>query len=281
LKSKVVSLGAFAGQTIDIAFRATGTSGADFSVDDVAVGSFHVAQAPANDLCANAAQLPSGTFSLSGATCLASNNMDPSDATSGACIGYEMDGGDVFYHFNAGVGDTLSAAIHGLYGPGLYVMKSCSGLPADCVAGAYLEDSDLDPSIQVVFTQAGQYFLVVDAPGGSCGDFQLSGLLHGPTVGVEPETTQLPGLLIAPNPMRLRTSIAGEFRHAVDGRAKLTISDIQGRRMLQRDLPMTRGRVRWDWNRLDASGARVPTGIYVVELRQGKETLRSRVIVQD
>jgi len=279
VKSKVVSLAAFAGQTIDMGFRAIGTSGADFSLDDVAVGSFQVAQPPANDLCANAAQLPSGTFGLTGGTCLAANNMDPGGASS--CIGYEMDGSEIFYHFNVGVGDTLTASVHGLYGPGLYVMKSCSGLPADCVAGAYLEDSDLDPSIEVVFAQAGQYFLVVDAPGGSCGDFQLSGTLHGPTVSVGSDPLQPPGLLIAPNPMRLRASITGEFRHAADGQAKLIISDIQGRRVLERELPMSRGRVRWDWNRRDTAGHKVPTGIYAVELRQGAETLRARVIVQD
>jgi hypothetical protein len=281
VKSKVVSLGAFSGQTIDIAFRAAGTSGADFSVDDVAVGAFQVSQPPANDLCANATQLPSGSFNLSGATCLATNNMDPSDGTSSACVGYEMDGSDVFYHFNVGVGDTLTAAVHGLWGPGLYVMKSCSGLPADCVAGAYLEDSDLDPSLDVVFSQAGQYFLVVDGPGGTCGDFQLSGRLHGPTAGVGPEVLQNLGMFVAPNPMRSRASITGEFRRAADGQAKLTITDVQGRRVLQRELPMSRGRVTWEWNRRNMGGNRVAPGVYVIELRHGEESLRTRVVVKD
>ena len=166
VKTAVVSLGAFAGQSIQVAFRAVGTKGADFSVDEVAIGGFTVSQPPSNDLCANAAQLPSGSFSLAGATCKAANNMDPSNGTTTACIGYEMDGPDVFYHFTVGVGDSLTASVHALWGPGLYVMKSCSGLPADCVAGAYLEDSDLDPSVNVVFTQAGQYILAVDAPPG-------------------------------------------------------------------------------------------------------------------
>ena len=281
VKSKVVSLGAFAGQTIQVAFRALGTNGADFSVDDVAVGTFQVSQVPANDLCANAAQLPSGSFSLTGATCRASNNMDPSNGTSSACIGYEMDGPDVFYKLNAGVGDTLTAAVRGPWGPGLYLMRSCSGLPADCVAGAYFEDGELDPSVNVVFTQAGQYFLVVDGPGGSCGDFQLSVGLYGPTVGVGPETPRSEGLLIAPNPMRSQGTISGAFRQAIDGRATLAITDIQGRRVLQRELPISRGRVRWDWNRLSDSGRRTPAGIYSVELRHGDESLRSRVVVRD
>ena len=281
VKSKVVSLSAFAGQSIQIAFRVVGAGGADFSVDDVAIGAFQVSQSPANDLCANAAQLPSGSFNLGGTTCMAANNMDPSDGTSGACIGYEMDGSDVFYRFTVGVGDTLTAAVHGLWGPGLYVMKSCSGLPADCVAGGYFEDSELDPSIEVVFAQAGQYFLVVDAPGGTCGDFQLSGTLHGPTADVGPEGPQNLGLLIAPNPMRSRAAITGEFRHAVDGQANLTITDIQGRRVLQRGLPMNRGRVRWDWNRRGTDGRRVPAGIYVIDLRIGAENLRSRLVVHD
>jgi hypothetical protein len=281
VKTAVVSLSAFAGQSIQVAFRAVGTKGADFSVDDVTIGGFQVSQPPSNDQCANAAQMPSGSFSLTGATCKAANDMDPSNGTSGACIGYEMDGADVFYRFNVGVGDTLNASVHASWGPGLYVMKSCSGTPADCVAGAYFEDTELDPSVNVVFTQAGQYILAVDAPAGSCGDFQLSGHLHGPTVGVGPGTTQERGLQIVPNPMLSRAVIAGAFRRAVDGKAKLTITDVQGRRVLQRDLVLSRGRVSWEWSRQNMNGARVAPGIYVVELRYGEEALRSRVVVRN
>jgi N-acetylmuramoyl-L-alanine amidase len=281
VKSSVVSLNTFAGQSIQVAFRAVGTLGADFSVDDVAVGAFQVSQPPSNDLCANATQLPFGSFSLTGATCNAANNMDPSNGTSGACIGYEMDGADVFYRFTVGVGDTLFASVHALWGPGLYVMKSCSGTPTDCVAGAYFEDSELDPSVNVVFTQAGQHILAVDAPAGSCGDFQLSWQLHGPSVGVEPEIAQDHGLQIAPNPMMSRAVISGAFRRAADGQAKLTITDVQGRRVLQRNLTLSRGRVSWEWNRRNSNGAAVASGIYVIELRYGEEAMRSRVVVKD
>lgn len=282
VQTETVSLSAFAGQTIELAFRATGTEGADFSIDDVEIGPFQVSQPPGNDLCSNAAQLPSGNFDVSGTTCKATNEMDPS-ATSGACIGYEMDGSDVFYHFTVGVGDTLTASVHGLWGPGLYVMNSCSGTPADCVAGAYFEDSDLDPTITLAFAQAGQYVLAVDGPAGGCGDFQLYGQLHGPTVGVGPQPEGATGLQVAPNPMTSRTIIAGAFRHAVDGRAKLTITDVQGRRVLQRELSLSRGRVTWEWNRRDAAGRRVAPGVYavVVELQDSKEALRSRVVVRN
>ena len=280
-KSKVLSLGAFAGQTVDIAFRAVGTKGADFSLDDFAVGAFLVSQPPSNDQCSNAAQLPSGSFNLSGATCSAANDMDPSNGTTSACIGYEMDGPDVFYKFNVGVGDSLTASVHGGWGPGLYVMKSCSGASSDCLAGSYYEDSELDPSVAVVFTQAGQYFLAVDAPAGSCGDFQLYGLLHGPTAGVQSGGAQERGLQITPNPMRSTAEIGGVFRRAADGEAVLTITDVQGRRVLQRGLPMNRGHVTWQWNRQDAVGKRISPGVYVVELRHEEETLRSRIVVRN
>lgn len=282
VKTETVSLSAFAGQTIELAFRATGTAGADFSVDDVEVGAFQVSQPPANDLCANAAQLPSGNFNLLGTTCRATNDMDPG-GSAGACIGYEMDGPDVFYHFTVGAGDSLTASVHGQWGPGLYVMNSCSGTPTDCVAGAYFEDSDLDPTITVVFAQAGQYVLAVDGSASGCGDFQISGRLHGPTVGVGPQPEGTPGLQVAPNPMTSQTMVAGAFRHAVDGRAKLTITDVQGRRVMQRDLSLNRGRVAWAWNRRDAAGRRVAPGVYVVvvEAQDGKEALRARVIVRN
>jgi len=279
VKTSVVSLSAFAGQSIQVAFRAVGTKGADFAVDDVAIGSFQVSQPPSNDQCASAAQLPSGSFNVAGTTCNAANDMDPGGA--GACIGYEMDGPDVFYHFTVGAGDTLTASVNAAWAPGLYVMNSCSGTPTDCVAGAYSEDSELAPSVDVVFAQAGQYILAVDAPAGSCGNFQLSGRLHGPTAGVEPEDSQSLGLQVAPNPMVSRTAIAGEFRRAADGHATLTITDVQGRRVLRRDLPLSRGHVTWEWNRRDTNGARVAPGIYVVELRYGGEALRSRIVVRN
>jgi N-acetylmuramoyl-L-alanine amidase len=281
VKSQTVSLSAFAGQSINLAFRAVGTAGADFSVDDVAVGAFQPSQPPANDLCASAAQLPSGSFSLTGSTCAATNNMDPSERTTSACIAYEMDGNDLFYRLSVGVGDTLTAAVDALWGPGLYVMRSCSGLPADCVASAYFEDSELDPTVNIVFTQAGEYFLVVDAPAGGCGDFQLSGQLHGPTVSVEPEEAPGLGLQIAPNPMKSRAAIVGTFRRAMDGQAKLTITDIQGRRVVQRDLPLSRGRATWEWNRKNTDGKRVASGIYIAELRHDQEMLRARIVVKD
>jgi hypothetical protein len=160
-------------------------------------------------------------------------------------------------------------------------MKSCSGASADCVAGSYYEDSDLDPSVTVVFAQAGQYFLAVDAPAGSCGDFQLYGLLHGPTAGVQPVGSQERGLQIAPNPMTSRAVIGGAFRRSADGEAVLTITDVQGRRVLQRGLTMSHGSVTWEWNRQDAQGNRISPGVYIVELRFEEETLRSRVVVRN
>jgi hypothetical protein len=279
VKPTVVSLSAFAGQSIQLTFRATGTKGADFSVDDIAVGSFPVIQPPSNDLCANASPLPSGLFDLTGTTSKAADDMDPSGAS--ACIGYEMDGPDVFYKFSAGIGDTLEASVHALWGPGLYLMKSCSGTTADCVAGSYYEDSDADPSVSVVFSQAGQYYLVIDAPAGSSGDFQLTGSLHGPTAGVTPEGGQDHGLQVSPNPMSSRATIVGAFRHVADGRTALTITDVQGRRVLRQALALNRGRVRWEWNRRSADGNRVAPGVYVVELRYGDEVLRSRVVVRN
>jgi N-acetylmuramoyl-L-alanine amidase len=279
-KTATASLNAFAGQSIQLGFRAFGTNGADFSVDDVAVGTFQVSQPPSNDLCANAAQLPSGVFSLTGSTCNGANNMDPS-STANPCIGYDMDGPDVFYHFRAGVGDTLTASVHALWGAGVYLMPSCSATPSDCMAGAYFEDSDLDPTISVVFPSAGQYVLAVDGPGGACGDFQLSGRLAGPTVGVEPGIDQGRGIQVTPNPMSSRAAIVGTFRRAVDGQAQLTITDVQGRQVVNHSLPLSRGRVTWQWDRSSSVGKRVQPGMYLVELRHKDEILQSRVVVRD
>jgi flagellar hook assembly protein FlgD len=81
--------------------------------------------------------------------------------------------------------------------------------------------------------------------------------------------------------MSSRATIVGAFRHVADGRTALTITDVQGRRVLRQALALNRGRVRWEWNRRSADGNRVAPGVYVVELRYGDEVLRSRVVVRN
>jgi hypothetical protein len=64
-------------------------------------------------------------------------------------------------------------------------------------------------------------------------------------------------LQVSPNPMQSRATISGAFRQAVDGQAKLSIADVQGRRVLWRNIPLSRGRATWQWDRSDAGGSRV------------------------
>lgn len=279
IKTATVSLAGFAGQSIQFAFRAVGTNGADFAVDDISIGGFQPIQPPANDHCANASPLPHGSFVVSSSTCRGTNDMDPSGP--GNCIGYEMDSPDVFYLASASAGDTLEASVHSLWGAAVYVMNSCNGAPSNCLSGQYFEDGDLDPTIRVVFSQLTNYFLVVDGTSGSCGDFELTGRLTGSTVGVGPEQRGPSGLSVIPNPVISRSMIVGSFRSATDGQAELLIMDITGRRVVGRSLRASRGHVSWQWDRKSATGTRVRPGMYIVRLRLGDEALQSQVVVRD
>jgi len=59
-------------------------------------------------------------------------------------------------------GETLEASVQSLWGAGLYVMNSCNGAPANCLSGEYFKDSELDPTVRVVFSQLTNHFLVID-----------------------------------------------------------------------------------------------------------------------
>lgn len=186
-KERSASLSTWIGQAVQISFRVSGINGGDVNIDDVAVGNYPLTSTPTNDLCANATVLPSGTFSTTGTTYYASNDMDPAAPDSLACSYEPLSSGDVFYGFNAGAGDSLSVPVNAAWNAVVYVVDSCDSAAASCLAaaGQYDPISPDGVSFTHTFSSAGHYLLVVDGRAGEGGPFQLTTFLHGPTTGPE------------------------------------------------------------------------------------------------
>lgn len=112
------------------------------------------------------------------------------------------------------------------------------------------------------------------------GYYPASGGPHGFSLtGVEEEVTAGAMPLHAfPNPMRGSCTIELPGRSLADGR--LILYDMQGRivRMLEPAVA-SGGRLRASWDRTDAHGTRVPSGVYFIRWQQGDRRAAARVAV--
>lgn len=148
---RVISLRTWLGDSVQVAFRINGTSGPDLAIDDISTGVFPLTAPPANDLLSNAIQLPAGSFTVSGSTCYATDDLNPfpADSSVSSCVPDDASGGDVFYKLTAQAGDTLTVAATNncTYHSVLYLLDSSSP-SANCVAGQGDADSDEAPSFQ-------------------------------------------------------------------------------------------------------------------------------------
>ncbi len=78
---------------------------------------------------------------------------------------------------------------------------------------------------------------------------------------------------ISPNPFREETRIA--FSSASDARVTASVFDVRGR--LLRELSGAAGTIRWDGR--DAEGHKLGSGVYLVQLRSGRETVTGRTLL--
>lgn len=85
--------------------------------------------------------------------------------------------------------------------------------------------------------------------------------LEGPAVGQAP----------------LRFAIAGPGTLRVEGRARLTVYDVQGRRVAAQELALDAGEAIWDGR--DAAGAPAPAGVYFVRLRAAEASAQRKVLL--
>lgn len=179
---RVVSLGRWIGDSVQVRFRVAGTNGADFGVDDIATGSFPITRPPANDCCSDAIPLLRGVSQVACTTCYATNDRDPSAHGSDSCVrGGDAGGGDVFYSVRARAGDTLHVHVpeNVAERTELYLLTACAP-GAACLTGKESSGGEVDSSLTYVFKTDGSYILVVDSSVDDCATFVLSYTLRGP-----------------------------------------------------------------------------------------------------
>jgi hypothetical protein len=146
-RERVVSLAPWASTSIEIAFRVSGTNGAEFVLDDVSVGTYTATAGPQNDLCTGAIAIPGGTHAFTGSTCYATDNLD-AISMPGACATDSLNSPDVFYWMSAAAGDTLQATVTGSWSPALYLTSACSSTAGQCVAATPTwQDRKLPPFV--------------------------------------------------------------------------------------------------------------------------------------
>ena len=266
---RVVDVSSWLGDSVQIAFRVTGTNGADFAVDDVSTGNLAAFPvAPANAICASATTLPTRRFEFGGSTCNASNNLNPYHANSLSCASDDLSGGDVFYRFNAAAGDTIDANVASDWQAALYIMSSCDTAVTSCVAASQvleLADTSSVATLHYVFASGGTYYLGVDGVGGECGDFHLTGNFRGPTTGVEDGSSQTSSrtLRALPNPTTGAVLFSGNLLGSTAAEGTLTIFDPAGRRVWQTRIHAGGGRFFAGWDGRAKYGQRAPSGTYL------------------
>jgi len=140
---------------------------------------------PAGDLCADAAVLECGDFSLSGNTACYTNDYTPLASGTGGCTGYVEAGRDLVYRVYASGGDVLNATFTSTGDGALYVVTDCADPATTCVVGA---DATLAGQPEVitgfVFPATGFYYLILDTFGtNTSGDYTLTGSIDCVTVG--------------------------------------------------------------------------------------------------
>ena len=281
-KQRVASLVPWVGDSVQVAFRASGTNGGDVNIDDFAIGNFTPTAPPANDLCANAIALPAGNFSLSGTTLYAANDADPAKPDSTACSVEQISSGDVFYSFNAVTGDTLQTTVAADWPAVVYVVDGCDSSTAHCLvmAGQYEPIGQDGTGFTYVFGSTGRYYLVVDGMDGEAGAFQLTGWLRGPTTDVGgPTTPNGLSLVASPNPAGREVAFSGTVSTAVSGSARVRVVDVAGRTVAALDAPIASGTFRVRWNGLYADGHRARAGVYFASVEVSGHSLARTIVL--
>jgi N-acetylmuramoyl-L-alanine amidase len=280
-RERVIDLSAWIGDSVRVAFRVSGTNGADFMIDDVAFGSFPPTAVPSNDLCANALPLPAGSGSLNGTTCYAANYMSP--PIGGSCVEDDFTGADVFFQFSAQAGDTLDASVTGSWFPVAYLVASCDSAVTTCLAStpSLGEADQFTGSFSHVFATTGTYYLVVDGVAGECGDFTLATALRGSTTGVDLGDLGSTPLSLAssPNPALGAVLFSGRLPTAILSPATLTVHDAAGRLLVTLDVVPSLGHFQISWDGRAATGARLPAGVYFARLSAGGESVARAVVL--
>ncbi len=193
-RNAVVDLSPWASETdLRVRLRYFGREGADFSLDDVRVGTIAPPTPPANDDCAGAIAgafrlgPDVGSFQVDANSFFATHDYGLPLGTS--CTGFAHTGRDLVWevhvpeqhHFVATM-DTV-----GDWDDTLFLISDCGDPAGSCVAG----ERAFPDGAQVAMPNFGPgtavYYLVASGWGNEAGEFRLTGGIH-PGTSVEPTT---------------------------------------------------------------------------------------------
>jgi hypothetical protein len=127
-------------------------------------GALVLEDAPVNDLCSGAIQIPCGNINLSGHTEFATNDYTFTDSVT-SCTGYYEDGRDVVYKFVAEAGDSVWLKLWTLADGALYIVTDCGNVQGTCVRGADEMQTNATEYLGYTFPSAGTYYLIIDSYG--------------------------------------------------------------------------------------------------------------------
>lgn len=134
---------------------------------------------PTNDTCQTYTQVEIGT-PINGSTIGATSNYDAGLESAG-CTGFAQPGNDVAYRVTLTAGQAITVTLSNLTFDGAVAILRrgapavCDANPVQCQAGADAGGNGADETFQFTATQAGNYWIIVDAYNTSQqGDFTLT-----------------------------------------------------------------------------------------------------------
>jgi hypothetical protein len=193
-RNTVLDLSGWAGQpgTLRVRFRYKGIDAADFSFDDVRLGTLAAPAPPDNDDCAGATTHgfaigpADGTWALAGNTLLAANDYP---LPSGSCAGSSHTGRDVVWKVELPAGRELAATMHtvGRWDDLMFLITDCADPAGSCVAG----DRGFPDGAHFAVVNGGPsprtYWLVVSGYAEAAGEFVVDADI-GPPAPVTAES---------------------------------------------------------------------------------------------
>ena len=93
-------------------------------------------------------------------------------------------------------------------------------------------------------------------------------------------TSGAPAFLMPPSPNPFGSNTRIEFVLGNDGRTAITVYDVTGRRVANvTDSVLPAGRHSVSWDGVGSNGAKLPSGVYFVELRSGSYRTVRKVLL--
>ncbi|MGH7680476.1 MAG: T9SS type A sorting domain-containing protein [Candidatus Eiseniibacteriota bacterium] len=96
-----------------------------------------------------------------------------------------------------------------------------------------------------------------------------------------PPATPGPRLVASPNPSPGAVRFLGESRQTLPATGALRVFAVAGRRVFEKEFPVTGSPYEVDWDGRASDGSRVPSGIYMATVVIGSESAKTRLVLAE